>query len=821
MAAVSPDEPPILMSEMEPFRAGSAESQKHPRKNLDKPTHQRQPTGTHITSMLPSPIVVSKMEQEETGIADHVSPTAAVATTLLDILQEGSTPQKQHPVQQLQQLQTLLPTPNSSSASLNTTTVQSPTHITHAPSTPAPTPSYTPRPTNLPSPSQQQQKYEQQQLQQLNQQLANQQQLQSTTTTHPGRRSITLRLLEELPPVQNHPILASPLLSSVNNGIKTPFKHLRRFRSMSLAGSGSGTKEFFGGSNSSSTPKGKSKEDPGVASTTALGVVDEKKPLKSNSSTGLTVDRGSIVVSWYEGTTSGEMQDHVFNCVLRKLGDDKNSSSKISGGKRKLEDVRLLDENEEVVLCPFLPDKSHFLLKFKITTERPATPPPPPPTKIPPYVSRAPDSPSAEPSRFPSNADMPSLLGLGKNSSGMGGSMGQQQQQQQLQSQQQLQTQQMLGAVAAMLQQQQHQQQQGGTNGRNNRSTLTLNQLNGVLPRIPDIMDSSSYEESVLQDSSVQRESPREEKKDDINDAMDAIPTLTVANAPIISNGIITAATDDNSSQPKGKAVKTPRNTIISPLNSIMEPIVEEIPKSTDQLIEKQLRQLNELFTQRRTGIVPTSTDGAVGTAIAATTTNTTDDPAIVRAYQRDEKKQVIFVIANYLVLFLSLIALSAEIQSRLPQWMETVQSNYDSVQNCATNREALTECLANGDFSGLVASFLLWVTQSVAAKRIFLFGFDTPFKLWTVVYEALVSAVCWGTSYLFIRRGLNPNTRSQFLHKYWKDAVYGSLAGFNAAFMKAVLKNLIPQEVALEALEGRQLRIFHWLGSLMAEGAE
>ena len=64
------------------------------------------------------------------------------------------------------------------------------------------------------------------------------------------------------------------------------------------------------------------------------------------------VDRGKIVVSWYDGTTSREMNEHVFNCVLRKLNSDgvagnknKNGSSGSGGGKIKLEDVRLLDEN--------------------------------------------------------------------------------------------------------------------------------------------------------------------------------------------------------------------------------------------------------------------------------------------------------------------------------------------------------------------------------------------------------------------------------------------------------------------------------------------
>lgn len=232
----------------------------------------------------------------------------------------------------------------------------------------------------------------------------------------------------------------------------------------------------------------------------------------------------------------------------------------------------------------------------------------------------------------------------------------------------------------------------------------------------------------------------------------------------------------------------------------------------TDALIEQQLRQLNELFLQRRSGA------GVGAQYPKSTSEQTTDHLAEEEKYHREEKKQVIFLIGNYLVLFMSLIALSAEIQSRLPQMMQWVSENYDSVQNCATDRDALVDCLSKGDFSGLVASFLLWATQSVAAKRVFLFGFESPKKLWTVVYEALVTAVCWGISYLFIRRGLNPNTRQNFVHKYWKDAVYGSLAGFNAAFLKAVLKNLVPQDVALEALEGRQLKIFHWLGALLAD---
>jgi len=58
----------------------------------------------------------------------------------------------------------------------------------------------------------------------------------------------------------------------------------------------------------------------------------------------VVMDRGTITVSWYDGTTSAEMQEHVFGCVLRRLNQ---SSSRGGGGKFKLEDVRLLDENVE------------------------------------------------------------------------------------------------------------------------------------------------------------------------------------------------------------------------------------------------------------------------------------------------------------------------------------------------------------------------------------------------------------------------------------------------------------------------------------------
>ena len=445
------------------------------------------------------------------------------------------------------------------------------------------------------------------------------------------------------------------------------------------------------------------------------------------------------------------------------------------------------------------------MLKFKVSVDRlhasslrpPAAKASQQPALPPWYIPRAPESPSAEPSLHGRFADR--TLADGTIVPSLGNSVVVQHQEQQ-----HLEVQRMLGAVATLLQQQQQQQQQqSGGKGGVRRNELQLQspsfdsnaQSNGQLPPLPDV-----EEESVLISRISSFAAPRDdEKKEDGEDAEDDRSTFSIT--PIWNS-----------------PVKLTNNLPLTPGTTLLT------STTTDRLIEEQLRQLNELLRRRQSPEFVQSSDGGGGSSrevvVPATSKALPDDQDqanLVRAYHRNEKKQVMFMISNYLVLFLSLIALSAEIQSRLPQWMAWVQQNYDSVQNCATDQGALMECLSNGDFSGLVASFLLWATQSASAKRIFLFGFDTPKKLWTVVYEALVTAVCWGMSYLFIQRGLNPNTRQNFL-QYWKDAIYGSLAGFNAAFMKAVLKNLVPQEVALEALDGRQLRIRNWIHWLMTD---
>jgi len=156
--------------------------------------------------------------------------------------------------------------------------------------------------------------------------------------------------------------------------------------------------------------------------------------------------------------------------------------------------------------------------------------------------------------------------------------------------------------------------------------------------------------------------------------------------------------------------------------------------------------------------------------------------------YTQVKKRDVVFVLANYFVLFVAFITISAEIQARAPSWLGWIEKRLEDIETCSADSEALFKCIQNGEFAGLFATVILWMSRSATTKRLFLFGFDSPQKLWTVFYESLVGAFCWGCSYMFIRRGMNPDTRPNFLQKYWKDAMYGSLAGFNATFMKSVL---------------------------------
>lgn len=389
-------------------------------------------------------------------------------------------------------------------------------------------------------------------------------------------------------------------------------------------------------------------------------------------------DRGTITVSWYEGTSSIELQEHVNRSVERKL--------KLKDGQ-ELDDIRILDTKmeppEEIVLCPYIPTGSEFVLRFKIKSAS---------GNASPTFYGPPDSPSAAPSPHPGHLgslDAAQLATLRKQ----------------------------LDAV------QEGERRKSSKYQRKGKGQMTPMNPNGT--------------------------SSRDKKRDD------GTKDSKAGTESDVSDG-------DNESD---AGTLQPESSVDAKLRQITELL----------LMDKQKQQ-----QQHR--------------------------------YPRVEKRQVAFVLANYLVLFFAFITILAEMQARAPDWLHSIESQLENVQTCSADQEALFKCVSNGEFAGLFATLILWLSRSAATKQFFLLGFDSPQKLWIVFYESLVGAFCWGVSYMFIRRGMNPDTRPQFLQKYWKDCMYGSLAGFNATFMKAVLKNLIPREAVEEAFNDRQLKILGWL---------
>ncbi len=213
-----------------------------------------------------------------------------------------------------------------------------------------------------------------------------------TTTQYQGRRSITLRLREVLDLATTPTQLSTPSSGSSNINtnntasfvsisssplILSSVRSLRRFRSLSLSGlpfvhvanaavqaQEEEKEKSLGTTTTTTTTSSAAAAD---AATTASKHDDENgknpHPLLNPNDDNNIVDRGMITVSWYEGTTSAEMSDHVYNCVLRKLNAERSrrlrQENKMDGeegavggrehkkedtGKLKLEDVRMIDD---------------------------------------------------------------------------------------------------------------------------------------------------------------------------------------------------------------------------------------------------------------------------------------------------------------------------------------------------------------------------------------------------------------------------------------------------------------------------------------------
>jgi len=179
----------------------------------------------------------------------------------------------------------------------------------------------------------------------------------------------------------------------------------------------------------------------------------------------------------------------------------------------------------------------------------------------------------------------------------------------------------------------------------------------------------------------------------------------------------------------------------------------------------------------------------------------------VVEKVMTTNENNIFLVLLNFSLAFIMVVTVFTKIHTSLPSLLSTCIGNdshkkakalYSCMRthignNNNTDHTAnLYGCAVEGNIGGVFASVCHWFRVEYYDTNLFLFGFNTPEDLQNIVYESLIGAVCWGVSYLWIRRGMNPETRKGYYKKYWKDAVYGSLAGFNGTFMKGVLKQAL-----------------------------
>jgi len=169
------------------------------------------------------------------------------------------------------------------------------------------------------------------------------------------------------------------------------------------------------------------------------------------------------------------------------------------------------------------------------------------------------------------------------------------------------------------------------------------------------------------------------------------------------------------------------------------------------------------------------------------------ESPTPSQSITPSEKQYTITVLAQFLLVIVTILTVSSKLHEIVPPLVNPILNTCaHSIETCAHDEQTLFTCMKGGEMNGLLAGICLWIQHLPVKSNIFLLGFESPKKMWIVLYEAIVSSVCWGACYLYVRRGMNPATRDKYFEKYWRDTLYGSMAGLTATFMKAVLKNFV-----------------------------
>lgn len=80
---------------------------------------------------------------------------------------------------------------------------------------------------------------------------------------------------------------------------------------------------------------------------------------------------------------------------------------------------------------------------------------------------------------------------------------------------------------------------------------------------------------------------------------------------------------------------------------------------------------------------------------------------------------------------------------------------------------------------------------NDLLTDKYLLLGFDNLEKLRKHVVDNVIGSCIWGFTYLYVRRGMNPEFRKK-ITSFIQDGFYGALATFATTFLKTVVTNFL-----------------------------
>jgi hypothetical protein len=152
------------------------------------------------------------------------------------------------------------------------------------------------------------------------------------------------------------------------------------------------------------------------------------------------------------------------------------------------------------------------------------------------------------------------------------------------------------------------------------------------------------------------------------------------------------------------------------------------------------------------------------------------------------------YIVVQFVLVFVTFVALTYLTGQFLPPLLKS-WGLYDSVKTCVAVSAKEDKGLL-GFFKGKLSTTTTCTSASsglifdVFAMISPILGFKKAEVLVKAVVDGFLKAMCWIFTYIWIRRGMNDDTRGGYKDKYFKDSLHGGLATFLTGIMASVVAN-------------------------------